>query len=264
MLIRALKAFNRLPVNLTVKHIQTFGNQTNILKDQKLDSPEAWDELRRAHPQFSIAQDREEWLRACNIEVKKDGQDGGLIVRAKAIAQFLTEKGITRVFSVGVGGAGLEYQLKRLLPELKVIATEYAPENVEMLRRVFTECDDIHTFDILRGNWNEVSDTAMPTMLIMYRVDPHFTDQEWRTIFANMHTAGVEDILYIPCGFLTMRSLVQRKLRILRLRFRGQQFVFSGYLRTAKVFASFWTRLYSAQTRDFGGLTGYALHREDK
>ena len=211
MLTRWLKTVNRLPLPLTVKHIQTFGSHTSKLKDKKLDSPEAWDELRRAHPQFSIAQNRAEWLRACHVEVKKDGQDGGMPERARMIAAHLKERGIRRVFSVGVGGAGLEYHLKQLMPDLYIVATEYAPENVEMLRRVFTECDEIRTFDILHGDWTEVSRDERASMLLMYRVDPHFTDEEWRSIFSRIHAARVTDILYIPCGFLTIRSLFQRK-----------------------------------------------------
>ena len=258
-----LKAVNRLPFPVTVRHEQTFGEQTDHLKDQELDSPEAWDELRRANPQFSVSTDRAEWLKACNSEIKKDGQDGRIVERASAVANVLRANGIQRIFSVGVGGAGLEYHLKRLMPELKIVATEYAPENVELLRKVFIECDELRVFDILHGDWSEAIDPHLKTMVLMYRVDPHFTDAEWRGVFERMKRAGVKNILYIPCGFLTLKSFFQRRARARRWRTEGKKVVFAGYLRTRTQFLKYWKGLYVARSYDLGGFEGFALQSEN-
>jgi hypothetical protein len=259
-----LRAINNLPIRLTIKHEETFGTGTAGLIGGELDSPEAWDMLRRSHPHFSVSSDREEWLQACEAKIKKDGQDGGLLVRAQMIAELLHKKRANAVFSVGVGGAGLEFQIKKLLPEIRVVCSEYAPENVELLRAVFTEVDEVIRFDMKGKDWSP----ALPRtngekiVTLMYRVDPHATDEEWRKIFENMHAAGVVDILYIPCGFLTLRSLFQRKWRIFRQRLKGARFVFSGYLRTRKAFESYWAGLYRAEVGNFAGYVGFYLQKE--
>lgn len=261
MLKDRLRQINNLPLRLTVKHLESFGADTGALKDGELDSPEAWDVLRRANPHFSISADRAEWLLACEAKVKKDGQDGGLLARAQVISEVLRKRGIAAVFSVGVGGAGLEYQIKKACPQIKLVCSEYAPENVESLRKVFSEADEIVQFDMKGKDWSP----ALPgkpeekRLTLMYRVDPHATDKEWRGIFERMHAAGVAEILYIPCGFLTLKSLFQRRWRVFRDKLRGRKFVFSGYLRTRKTFESYWAGLYQAEAADYAGYTGFYL-----
>jgi hypothetical protein len=258
-----LRTVNDLPLHLTIRHEETFGAETADLKDGRLDSPEAWDVLRRVHPHFSVSPNREEWLRACEVKVKKDGQDGGLLLRAQTIIDLLRENKVTAVFSIGVGGAGLEYQIKKALPEIRLVCSEYAPNNVELLRKVFTEADSIIQFDMKGRDWTP----ALPKkegekiVTLMYRVDPHATDDEWRQIFERMYAEGVSNILYIPCGFLTLRSLLQRKWRIFSQRLRGVKFVFSGYLRTRKTFESYWAGLYRYEAKNFAGYTGYYLQK---
>lgn len=259
MVNRFLRSINNLPIRLTIRHIEAFGPQTAALKDGVLDSPEAWDALRRDHPHFSIAPNREEWLRVTEGAAKKDGQDGGLRQRAADVGILLKRKGITTVFSVGVGGAGLEYHLKKLHPDLRIICSEYAPENVEMLKKVFTEADGIVTFDMKGADWSPA--VGEKILALLYRVDPHATDAEWRQIFERMSAAGVSDVLFIPCGFLTLKSMFQRRWRAFKLRRAGQAVVFSGYLRTRKTFESFWKDLYDGAPADFGGYTGYYLQR---
>ena len=102
-----LKYINSLPIPLTIKHYQTFGYSASLFKNGELDSAESWDVLRETHPQFSISTNRREWLRACEAQIKKDGQDGGLLQRAKDVSALLQTEHIDKVFSAGVGGAGL-------------------------------------------------------------------------------------------------------------------------------------------------------------
>ncbi len=259
-----LHALNYPPVAFTIKHYQTFGDSSARLKDGKLDSAESWDVLREQHPHFSISDDRGEWLRAAELEVTKDGQDGGVRDRAGDIARLIEAKRITTVFSVGIGGGALEYQLKKLKPALRVIGSEYAPKNVERLKRVFLEADDIIPFDITSPDWSPALSRSPDerVLCLMYRVDPHFTDREWREVFERMHRAGVERVLYIPCGFLSLRSWFQRKRREWRWKRGGQSVVFAGYLRTKKMFERYWKGLYEAEESVFGGLHGFYLQKK--
>lgn len=253
-IIHALKWINGLPVRATFRHFQTFG-------DGAIDSPQSWDALRRSHPHFSIPQEREAWVATCSGEIKKDGQDGALQQRAADVYATLHAHGIKKIFSVGVGGAGLEFQLKQIDLSLYIHATEYATENVAMLRRVFTECNEISQFDFLKDDWRVADVCAADGAVLMYRVDPHATDEEWRRVFENMHADDVQHIIFIPCRFVTILSLVNRFMRHWRWRFAGKKLVFSGYVRTQKVFEGYWSGLYSQDPYVFGGLKGYVLRR---
>ena len=262
MITKFLKYVNSLPVPFTMKHYQVFGYSGSMFKDGELNSADSWDVLRETHPQFSISKNRKEWLRACEMLIRKDGQDGGLRKRAEEINILLKKENITHVFSVGVGGAGLEYQLKKLNPELHLVCSEFAPHNVELLKGVFEEADDIVQFDILKGDWKEIKEKYLPqnSLCLMYRVDASFTDAEWRGIFQNMHDSGIETILYIPSSFLTLMSIFNRKWREMKWSRTKSNIVFSGYLRTKKTFQSYWRGLYVGIPYEFGGIKSF-LHR---
>jgi hypothetical protein len=256
-----LKYINSLPVPFTIKHFEKFDDSLSLLKDQKLDSADSWDVLRENHPLFSVSETREDWLKASESIVKKDGQDGGLKQRAKDIARLFRGLDIRSIFSVGVGGAGLEYQIKKLLPEVKIVCSEYSQANIKLLQNVFVECEKIVYFDIKNKDWSKNIDDENKNrqIFLLYRVDPHFTDDEWKIIFSNMHNSGIKNILFIPCNYLTVKSIFQRFFRRVSLRLKGTKSVFSGYLRTREGFRFFWKGLYEEKEMDFGGLKGFLL-----
>lgn len=254
-----LKYINSFPVPFTMKHYQVFGYSGSLFKDGELNSADSWDVLRETHPQFSISKNRKEWLRACEAQIRKDGQDGSLAKRAEEINDLLKKEGITHIFSVGVGGAGLEYQLKKLNPQLNLVCSEFAPKNVELLKGVFEEADDIIQFDILAGDWKEIKEKYLPqhSICLMYRVDASFSDEEWKIIFKKMHEAKIQRILFIPSSFLSILSVCNRKWREFKWSTSKSTIVFSGYLRTKKKFQSYWKGLYSEKLYEFGGLKSF-------
>lgn len=264
MLKNLLKKINDLPICLTIKHYYTFGEATNFLKDKKLDSLESWDVLRTSHPHFSISENREEWLKACESEIKKDGQDTGLIKRAGDVVNILERLKLKSLFSVGSGGAGLEYQIKKIKPELKLICSEYSRLNVDLLKKVFWECDSIMVFDIMSKDWSvALKDCEVERQLcLIYRIDVSFTDAQWRNIFQNMFNSGVQNILYIPTNFLTIWSFLIRMRQRLWWKISRQPISFTGYLRTKKVFKSYWKSLYNDTEMNFGGLNGFLLQKK--
>jgi hypothetical protein len=257
-----LKEINSLPIKFTIRHYYPFGDTAFSLKDEKLDSRESWDYLRSEHPSFSISEDRSKWLKASNAELHKDGQDQGLIKRAKDILDVLNKLKINSIFSAGSGGAGLEYQIKKLKPEIKMTCSDFSEINIGALKKVFLEADSIIQFDIKNKIWPNVLNNQNALCLI-YRVDASFTDSEWRQIFENIHSSGVKNVLYIPTTSLTILSLLIRFIKRINWQIKGKKFVFSGYLRTRKTFESYWESLYSEDYKAFGGLGGFVLKRID-
>jgi len=262
--MKFLEYINSIPVKFTAKHYQIFGESTEHLKNNELNSSESWNILRQNHPFFSISGDREEWIRVSENIVKKDGQDGSLVQRAKDIVEVLKNNNIRNIFSAGVGGAGLEYQIKKNIPEVGLVCSEYTKLNVEALQKVFIEANDIVLFDILNGDWKNVNLKYLESggVLIMYRLDAGFTNLEWRKIFKAVSDSGIERVLYIPTACLTMRSLYNRKYRELKWFVTGTKISFAGYIRTQKTFESYWNNFYKQEELNFGGLKGFFLKKD--
>jgi hypothetical protein len=257
-----LDYINSIPFSLSIKHYQNFGSTHNLMKNNELNSKESWDVLRETHPQFSISENREEWIKACNAQIKKDGQDGGLILRAKDVCSLIVDKGYDKVFSVGVGGAGLEYQIKKNLPNINLICSEFSENNVKSLQKVFMECNEIIQFDILNGDWGSIGKKYFQnnnSVLIMYRLDAGFSDSEWKKIFEKIHNAEIKNIIYIPTGILTILSLYNRKKREVKWLINRDPVSFSGYIRNKKVFQDYWRSYYDEELLNFGGLKGFLL-----
>lgn len=250
-----------------MRHYQVFGKSNKSLKDNALVSIESWDELRENHPHFTVSSDRDEWLKAVELKIVKDGQDNGLVSRAKDVVSLLIKENINTIFSTGVGGAGLEYQIKMHMPEVNIYCSEYSQKNVDTLKKVFVESTDIVTFDIINGDWSTIKRDYLDnpsTALLMYRLDAGFTDTEWRRIFESIYESGVERIIYIPTTLLTVISIFNRKKRELEWHLKSEPVSFAGYLRTKKEFESFWSGLYEKQDLVFGGLKGFYLKKIEK
>lgn len=245
-----------------MKHYQTFGDFSSELVNNSLNHIESWQTLRDNHPHFSISQDRDEWIKAAELKIVKDGQDNGLIQRAEEIVRFLEKECIATLFSVGVGGAGLEYQIKKRMPQLRIICSEYEPKTVDRLKKVFLEADEIFGFDILNGDWLEVYNKYLAnnkSAVLMYRLDAGFSNMEWRQIFESMFRAGISNIIYIPTTTLTLLSIWNRKSREIKWFLSRTPVSFAGYLRTKKVFQSFWKTFYTGKDMVFGGLKSFYL-----
>ncbi len=255
-----LKYFNSIPFPFTMYHYFPFESKGK-LKGEQLASAESWDVLRSEDEHFSISINREEWLRASLGQVRKDGQDGGFIERAKEIADFLERNNIKELYSVGVGGAGLEYQIKKHLPNLFLSCTEYSTVSVDRLKKVFTEANAIEFFDIKNGEWKKLlgSESSKSKMVLMYRIDIDFSNESMREIFESMYGSGVENVLIILCGVVTFRGAINRIKNRMIWKLKRIKYAFVGYLRSKNTYPTFWMDYYNYEERNFCGLTGFIL-----
>lgn len=251
-----------LPFRFTMTHYHVFDRSVsvNAFKDGKLDSAESWDLLREKEPMFSVPETRDEWIEVMEHGVRKDGQDARLKERGILIADRLTSEGITSLVSFGSGGAGLEYHIHKRLPGLRIVCSEYAPKTVMLLQQVFSEAEVVQ-FDLMNDSFDLLTqrEDATTTLELIYRLDAQFSDSQWKEIFEKMHQAGVKNVLFIPTGFLTLRSLLSRIRQRIIWKMQNKQAVFSGYLRTKKTFVSYWDRHFSATEQVLAGMTGFWL-----
>lgn len=257
-LMRTLGRYvNNIPFPLTVRHYYPFDGLAMRLKNGQLQSAEAWDLLRAEHPHFMIPDDRDEWIKS--LKTSKDGQDDRLETRAQQIVSLLKHHSISNIYSVGSGAGALEYFLKREMPEAQITASDYNPLGIERLRRVFIECKVVQ-FDMTDPDWTGMGGDDDPhSGVIMYRVDPHFTNAQWRTIFRNAALSRVHNILYMPAEIMTLRWLYHHRLKNLDALLRGRKPSFTGYARNDKALPVQWYGFYTSETVTLAGMTSFWL-----
>lgn len=258
-----LKFINTMPFSLTVRHYFAFDDVTSSLKDGKLLSKESWDTLREKHSHFSIPSNREEWLEVSSGKVKKDGQDGGFVNRAREVSELIKRNGFTHIFSVGVGGAGFEYQLKKMNPRLHITCSDYSPVTVKRLSKVFTEADSVTLFDMKKDSWALALEgvSSEKQLCLLYRVDIDLTDDEFRDIFEQMSSIGIKNVLVILCGTLTLRGLLNRLWQRFLWTIQRTKYSLAGYLRTKKAYRNMWQHFYDDKELELGGLKSFLLKK---
>ena len=238
-----------------MKHYYYFGEKTDVIGGNLI-RPSSWDALRTADsgPQddFSMPESRTAWE-------EKSLSNTVFARRADALTDFLKPR-CRRVYSYGVGCAFLEYLLKKRDPMLFLRCSDFTPRMIERLKKVFTEADEIVLFDMLSGAW----DNGGPDCVHMFhRVDTEFNDQQWRDVFRRMSRAGVENVLFIPSEYLTVRRIVVQKIKYFLYSWTGRKMTFSGFLRTKEQFVSLVSEFYGiAQIVSIGDLTGLLLKRK--
>jgi len=228
-------------MRFTIKQYHNFGDLSERLKGNLISSV-GWDILLTANEdkdsRLFIPVDRKEWI-------SKIYKIPEILARGKRIAKFLADNGFQKITSVGVGGGYLEYVIKSLLPQIYIKCSDFAPQSVKRLRKVFIECEEIDVFDILNDEWPKQLENEI---LMFYRVDTEFSDLQWKKIFKKMYDSNVLNILFAPNGFLTFKKILVQKLNQLKaLIDRKQTLTFAGYLRTEDTLRSLWEFWYDVK-----------------
>ena len=203
---------------MIIRHYEVFGSE---LGAQELNQ-ENWDVLRMESGEsaYAIEDSVEEYEKNCLDSVSYEAA-------AAQILTVLNEYHCSHVVSMGMGKGILEWHLKRKKPELVVEGTDFAVRAVEKLKKVFTACDALHCFDMLRGDYRMFPSDAF---FIFYRVSEEFDYDDWRHIFTTMRAQGVRNILYIP-DMLATQELAERLERSrARNRRQGRKETFCGWV----------------------------------
>ena len=225
-------------LKVTIKHYFDFGGISRTV-DGPVHSAQAWDALRlESAPSniFAIPPGRQEWLKRCHEEAFVEEQ-------ARGIAEIIRGR-FTRVNSYGAGPGFLEFFIKQQCPDVFLQCSDYTVKSMERLRRVFTEADEIATFDMLKDPWQN---TDKGTLHLLYRVDTVLDNDQWRAVFKKMRSAGIRDVLFLPCEFLTARRWLGQILKRRLWPLLGKKVAFAGYLRTKAQFLDFFRGAYTVE-----------------
>ena len=217
-------------------------------------SKKNWDYLRLDDQEtpFSIPKKRRDWI-------EKGLKDENIKVRAEKIVDLIKAQGFSRVVSLGVGCAFLEYNIKRLFPEVYLSCSDFSPNSLERLKQVFIECDSIEYFDLLSKSWH-VPDNAL---YLLHRLDQELDNNQWKKIFSDMAESNIKHVLFMPSQLLTLRLFLKEQIKFLVYRILNKKIYFAGYIRTKKTLNRLWEEQYTAiKEFNFGRLHGFLLERK--
>ncbi|MBR0599531.1 hypothetical protein [Sinanaerobacter chloroacetimidivorans] len=170
------------------------------------------------------------------------------------IANLISEIGFKEIFSAGCGCGFLEYNLKKINPELIVKATDFNSKSIERLKSVFKLCDSIETFNILTDNYRSSDDL----LYLFFRIDTEIHDAEWLNVFRRMHTDKARYILIVATEFLTFERFIKETIKGVLRGIKG--YTFCGYIRTKDSFEALWGDYYKiVKLLKIGSLNGYLL-----
>lgn len=218
---------------MKIKHFYSFDlNFIKNIKSDKLDKS-SWEILRadNQNSDFSIEKSREDYIESC--ENSDDYQKA-----AKKICHITSLHNWNKIVSLGVGKGILEYHIKKLLPEVEIICTDYTQNSLELLKNVLLECNNFQVFDMLNDDWRIFKEMDA---LIMFRLSTEFSQKQWYHIFKEMHAAGIKNVIFIPTELLNIKILLNEKIGLLSSYIRRRKTTFCGWMYSEKEFKKFFS-----------------------
>lgn len=149
---------------------------------------------------------------------------------AKTICKILKQNNCRHIITVGTGKGILEWYIKKYMPDLYVECTDYAEETIDKLKKVFADCDDLHAFDMLEGDYGSFNKEAF---VIFFRVSTELNYKQWRQCFKKMHDAGIRNIIFVPDEIASV-SVAKREITThMKNRLKKKKDTFCGWIYSA-------------------------------
>ena len=148
------------------------------------------------------------------------------------------------LLSVGIGKGVLEWQIKQLMPEIVLDASDYAEESIKKLKLLFPTCNHLFAFDMVKGDWS-----SLPPYdhVLLFRLSTEFDSETWRQIFQSMAASGIEHIIYVPTELGTFRIFLFEYLQQVLGQLRLRKQTFCGWLYSESEIKKFWKGQYEIQ-----------------
>lgn len=203
-------------------HYYYFGKSQNRIKGDSLDSSN-WDALRTDENEtpFSIENSIESYENNCR-RIKSYENAASIIVSELDKMALLGP-----VVSLGVGKGILEWHIKKQKPELCVECTDYTPEAIEKLKKVFPDVNAAYTFDMLKGDYRRFQNYGI---VLLYRVSTEFDRDQWHDIFKSMYDGGIMSIVFVPTGLDDKKQMRMERIKHYINKIRGRKDIFCGWL----------------------------------
>ncbi len=215
---------------MKIRHYYVFKKEVqNKMKGSSLNK-DNWSILREDEEEapFCIEKDIISYEKNCeqSVEYKKTAE-----LVSWCIKKYNFED--KKIISLGVGKGILEWHLKKLMPNIAIECTDYTERAILQLQKVFSKLDGAYAFDMLRGNY---FDLDIKALFVMHRISTEFDLNEWYEIFAKMYDAGIENIIFIPTGLDTFKTMYIEKKGHLKNILCKRKDIFCGWLYTESEF----------------------------
>lgn len=160
--------------------------------------------------------------------------------------KILSLDGISNnIVSLGCGKGILEWHLKRIAGRsLRITCSDYTPHQLEKLKKVFTDCDDFLLFDMLNGDYGEISKDA--TVLI-FRCSTEFSKRQFQMIFKKMHDVGIRQIIFIPTEIISLKEAIRRYRVYIKEAIKGHKLTFCGWNYNEKEIRKMFEKYYKIE-----------------
>lgn len=223
-------------MRLAIRRVYDFGAEKEIVGPTLL-TPEAWDAVRRLPGAFELEDSRQAWLEAGAAEPYPS--------RATAAADVFRRLGAGSVCSHGVGTALLEQRLHVHEPELRLTCTDFAPETIARLTRLF---DGV---ELVVSDLRDAASLPAADAHLMHRLDQELTREEWHDVFARL----AAPVLFVPSEILTPRSAAKELARrVIRPRATN-----AGLFRNEAALRDLWSHWYDDDRVAFADEAAYLL-----
>jgi hypothetical protein len=199
-------------------------------------TPDSWDRIRGTSGPFGLPRTREAGESAAS------GTE--FLAGARAIVEVASRLSACRICSYGTGAAFVEFNVKRLAPNIDLICTDYAPRTVTRLAALFPEAE-VRRHDLLAAGPLEAD------LHLLYRIDTEFSDAEWHVILQRF----ADPVLLVTTELIGWPTLAREALH----RLKRRRFTRAGYVRTEAAFLALWSGTQIATHLEIGDHDAYLL-----
>jgi hypothetical protein len=164
--------------------------------------------------------------------------DSAKLTALDFLKKHISEKGCHSVISFGAGPCVLEHLLKKKLPNLKVIATDYNPFYVDNAKRLFPELE-VRKYDFFKDDISDLEKEGVSADLAVFFGSTYVMDDElFIKQLGDLHKIGITEAIDFHAGYLPLRKLPRtllsqafRKISF-KLNLNLMKGKFHGYCRT--------------------------------
>ena len=207
---------------MRIKHYTYFKSRVPTLN---------WDKLRDdlSEDSYYVPDNKEQYI--AKLQAREPSGE------ATAIIDFIRDRRLASVLSIGSGICWLEFQLRDSIP---ILAVSDVTASINRIAS-FEVFDEAFQFDVL----NDPIPMSNIDLVLLPRVDTEFTDDQLHALFKKLRTHGVRYVALSPATDLGLRVIVAEVRVRIRWLLTREAPAFCGYFRNYRGLEKTWSDYYA-------------------